>query len=102
MPSPGTVKGLHFPGGFGIRVESALYEGYRVPPTYDSMIAKLIAHGKDREEAITKMKCALGEFIIEGMDTNIDFLFQILHTEDFEKGNIDTSFIEKHFSLGRA
>jgi acetyl-CoA carboxylase biotin carboxylase subunit len=101
MPSPGTVKSLHFPGGFGIRIESALYEGYKIPPTYDSMIAKLIAYGKDREDAIAKMKCALGEFIIEGMDTNIDFLFQILHIEDFEKGNIDTSFIEKHFNLSK-
>lgn len=101
MPSPGTVNSLHFPGGFGIRIESALYQGYKIPPTYDSMIAKLIAYGKDREDAIAKMKRALGEFIIEGMDTNIDFLFQILHTEDFEKGNIDTSFIEKHFNLGK-
>lgn len=101
MPSPGTVNSLHFPGGFGIRIESALYQGYKIPPTYDSMIAKLIAYGKDREDAIAKMKRALGEFIIEGMDTNIDFLFQILHTEDFEKGNIDTGFIEKHFNLGK-
>ncbi|NLK20880.1 MAG: acetyl-CoA carboxylase biotin carboxylase subunit [Epulopiscium sp.] len=97
MPSPGTVKNLHFPGGFGIRVESALYEGYKVPPTYDSMIAKLIAYGIDRKDAIAKMKSALGEFIIQGMDTNIDFLFQIAHIKDFEEGSIDTGFIEKHF-----
>ncbi|WP_058485891.1 acetyl-CoA carboxylase biotin carboxylase subunit [Defluviitalea phaphyphila] len=97
MPSPGTVKSLHFPGGFGVRIESALYEGYKIPPTYDSMIAKLIVHDKDREKAIAKMKSALGEFIIDGMDTNIEFLYKILHIKDFEEGNIDTSFIEKHF-----
>lgn len=99
LPSPGTVKGLYLPGGFGIRIENALYEGYKIPPVYDSMIAKLISHGRDRKEAIAKMKSALGEFIIEGIDTNIDFLFDILHIEDFEKGNVDTAFIEKHFNF---
>lgn len=102
MPSPGTVKGLYLPGGFGVRIENALYEGYKIPPIYDSMIAKLITHGRDRKEAIAKMKSALGEFIIEGIGTNIDFLFDILHTEDFEKGNVDTGFIEKKFSFDKA
>ena len=102
MPSPGTVKGLYLPGGFGVRIENALYEGYKIPPIYDSMIAKLITHGRDRKEAIAKMKSALGEFIIEGIETNIDFLFDILHTEDFEKGNVDTGFIEKKFSFDKA
>lgn len=102
LPSPGTVNSLHFPGGFGVRIESALYEGYKIPPIYDSMIAKLITYGKDRKDAISKMKSSLGEFIIEGMDTNIDFLFNILHINDFEEGNTDTGFIEKHFKFEKS
>jgi acetyl-CoA carboxylase biotin carboxylase subunit len=97
MPCPGEIKSLHVPGGYGVRLDSAAYQGYKIPPTYDSMIGKLIVHGKDREEALCKMRRALGEFIIEGVDTNIDFQFKILSNENFIKGDFDTSFISKEF-----
>ena len=73
MPSPGTIEELHLPGGNGIRVDTAVYSGYKVPQNYDSMIAKVIVHGKDRNESIAKMKSALSEFVISGIETNIDF-----------------------------
>jgi acetyl-CoA carboxylase biotin carboxylase subunit len=95
MPSPGQIEYLYLPGGNGVRIDSAVYEGYTIPPNYDSMIAKLIVHGKDRIEAINKMKRALEEFIIDGVDTNIDFQLRILNNEKFVKGTFDTSFIEK-------
>lgn len=95
MPSPGRVENLHFPGGMGIRVDSALYCGYQIPAYYDSMIAKLIVHDATRELAIQKLKSALGEFIVEGIQTNIDFQYEIMCHDDFMKGNIDTGFIEK-------
>jgi acetyl-CoA carboxylase biotin carboxylase subunit len=97
MPCPGKITGLHIPGGNGIRVDTAIYADYKVPQTYDSMIAKIIVHGKDRNESIAKMKSALGEFIVEGIDTNIDFLYSILENENFVKNNYDTSFIKKEF-----
>jgi len=97
MPCPGEIKSIHAPGGYGVRIDSAAYQGYKIPPTYDSMIGKLIVHGKDREEAICKMRSALGEFIIEGIDTNIDFQFKIVNNENFIKGTFDTSFISKEF-----
>ncbi len=95
MPCPGTITGVNLPGGNGIRVDTAIYEGYTIPPTYDSMIAKIITHGDTRNEAISKMKRALEEIVIEGVDTNIDFLFQIIKNPNFIRGNFDTSFIEK-------
>lgn len=94
-PSPGKIKRMHIPGGLGVRLDSAAYHGYVIPPTYDSMIAKLIVHGKTREEAINRMKRALGEFVIEGIDTNIDFQFRILNNEVFASGEFDTGFITK-------
>jgi acetyl-CoA carboxylase biotin carboxylase subunit len=98
-PSPGKANILLWPGGNGVRLDSALYNGYEIPPTYDSMLAKLITHGRDRTEALNKMRRALDEFIIEGIDTNIEFLFQILDNDKFIKGEIDTSFIAKEFNL---
>ena len=95
MPCPGTITGLHIPGGNGIRVDTAIYNGYTVPPTYDSMLAKLIVHGKDREESIAKMKSAVAEFVVDGITTNIDFLLKILENENFRTNNYDTSFIQK-------
>ena len=95
MPCPGTIKELFIPGGFGIRVESAVYSGYKIPPFYDSMIAKLISFGKDRNEAIVRMKRALGEFGIGGVKSNIDFQYSILQDENFIKGNYDTSFLKE-------
>ena len=97
MPCPGEIKSLHLPGGNGVRIDSAAYQGYKIPPTYDSMIGKLIVHGKDRQEALCKMRSALGEFIIEGVDTNIDFQFKIVNNKNFISGNFDTSFISKEF-----
>ena len=82
----------------GIRIDTAIYEGYEVPSNYDSMIAKIIAHGNNRNEAIAKMKRALEEFVIEGIDTNIDFLLSIITNLDFIRENYDTSFIEKLLS----
>lgn len=100
MPCPGLITGLLIPGGNGIRVDTAVYAGYRVPQTYDSMIGKLIVHGKDRAEAIAKMKSALGEFIVEGINTNTDFLYKILDNENFKTNNYDTSFIKREFGDG--
>ncbi len=94
-PCPGTITGLNLPGGNGVRIDTAIYEGYTIPPSYDSMIAKIITHGDTRNEAISKMKRALEETVIEGVDTNIDFLFKIIKNPDFIRGNFDTSFIEK-------
>ena len=94
MPCPGKITGLHIPGGNGIRVDTAIYQDYVIPPNYDSMIAKLIVHGKNREDAINKMKSALGEFVIDGITTNIDFLYKILENPEFIKNDYDTSFIK--------
>lgn len=94
MPCPGKITGLHIPGGNGIRVDTAIYQDYVIPPNYDSMIAKLIVHGKDREDSINKMKSALGEFVIDGITTNIDFLYKILENPEFIKNEYDTSFIK--------
>lgn len=94
MPCPGTITGLNLPGGNGVRVDTAIYEGYTIPPSYDSMIAKIITHGDTRNEAISKMKRALEEIVIEGVDTNIDFLFKIIKNPNFIRGNFDTSFIQ--------
>lgn len=98
MPCPGEIKELHIPGGNGVRIDTAIYPGYKIPPTYDSMIAKIIVHGKDKNESIAKMKSALGEFVIDGISTNIDFLYKILEDEDFISNNYDTSFIAQKYS----
>ncbi|MGN1266763.1 MAG: acetyl-CoA carboxylase biotin carboxylase subunit [Dorea sp.] len=98
-PSPGTVTDIHLPGGKGIRIDSAIYSGYTIPAYYDSMIAKLIVCADNREEAIQKMQCALGEIVIEGIDTNVDYQYEILNDPDFLSGNIDVEFIENRFGL---
>lgn len=93
-PCPGLIDYLLIPaGGLGIRVDTAVYEGYEIPPFYDSMIAKVIVHGNNRKEAISKMKRALYEFIIDGIDTNIEFQNSILNNPDYQKGNFNTSFL---------
>ena len=97
LPCPGTIDNLHFPGGNGVRMDTHVYQGYRLPPNYDSMIAKLIVHGKDREEAVRKLRSALGETLVEGIITNVDFDYEIVNSPAFMKGNIDTGFIQKHF-----
>ena len=95
MPSPGVIDGLFVPGGPGIRIDSAVYQGYEITPYYDSMIAKLIVHGRDRAEAIAKMKWALSEFIVDGVHTNIDFHLKLIRTEEFEKGTYDNGFLNR-------
>ena len=97
MPSPGKIEAFHTPGGPGIRIDTAAYAGYTVPPYYDSMIAKVIAHGRSREEAIARMKRALEMFLIEGIKTNIPLHLKILEDELFVKGEINTHFMEDFF-----
>lgn len=99
MPCPGVIGEIHIPGGNGVRVDTAVYTGYQVPQNYDSMIAKVIVHGKDREESIAKMKSALAEFVVVGIDTNIDFLLKILENKNFICNHYDTSFITKEFGI---
>ncbi len=102
-PSPGEVTAVYFPGGKGVRIDSHIYQEYVIPPTYDSMIAKIITSGTTRQEALSIMKRALSETVIEGIDNNIEFQIDLLHTKEFEEGNFDTTFIEKNLEkiLGR-
>ncbi len=94
-PSPGKITDMYLPGGKGVRIDAAIYSGYSVPPYYDSMLAKIIVHAKNRAEAIQKMNCVLGEVIIEGIDTNVDYQYDIINHPDFISGDIDVEFIEK-------
>ncbi|KIL75256.1 acetyl-CoA carboxylase biotin carboxylase subunit [Bacillus badius] len=96
MPSPGKITDYMPPGGFGVRVDSAAYPGYTIPPYYDSMIAKLITYGATREEAIARMKRALSEFVIEGIHTTIPFHIRLLEHEQFVGGDFNTKFLEKY------
>ena len=100
MPCPGTINAIHVPGGFNVRIDSAVYAGYQITPYYDSMIAKLLVKAPTREEAIMKMRVALSEFIIEGVETNIDFQLALLKDEDFEKGNFDIGFLNRKNIMG--
>ena len=97
MPCPGWITNLHMPGGNGVRVDSHIYCNYKVPANYDSMLMKLIVYDKDRASAIAKMRSALGELIIEGIDTNVDFQYEILENKAFQEGDTDTGFIETYF-----
>ncbi|WP_432628033.1 acetyl-CoA carboxylase biotin carboxylase subunit [Brotaphodocola sp.] len=97
MPCPGTITNIHIPGGNGVRVDTHIYNDYKVPANYDSMLMKLIVHGRDRAEAIAKMRSALGELIIEGIDTNLDFQYEILNNEAYQNGEVDTDFIPTYF-----
>ena len=92
-PSPGKITALHMPGGPGIRIDSAVYQGFTISPYYDSMIAKLIAYAPTRDEAIRKMKWALAEFLVEGVDTNIDFQLALLRDKNFETGQYDIGYL---------
>lgn len=100
-PSPGTINALHMPGGPGIRIDSAVYQGYTIPPYYDSMIAKVIVYAPTRDEAIMKMKRALSEFIVDGVDTNIDFQLEIIRNRDFDNGNYDNGFLNELIKQGK-
>ncbi len=95
-PSPGTITDMYLPGGKGIRIDSAIYSGYSIPPYYDSMVAKLIVWAKNRREAVRKMQSALGEVIIEGIDTNVDYQYEILNRPDYLSGDIDIEFIAEN------
>ena len=99
MPSPGVVKHLHLPAGNGVRVDTALYTGYRIPSEYDSMIAKVIVHAPDRKAALQKMRSALDEMLIMGVETNLDFQYRILKNPEFCEGKADTGFIERILRL---
>ncbi|MDR2533087.1 MAG: acetyl-CoA carboxylase biotin carboxylase subunit [Oscillospiraceae bacterium] len=92
-PSPGKISALHVPGGFGVRLDTAIFQGYEIPPNYDSMVAKVIVRGKDRAEAIQKMRVALSEFLIEGVVCNIDFQLELLREEEFTSGDYDIGFL---------
>ena len=100
-PSPGTIHALHMPGGPGIRLDGAVYQGYTIPPYYDSMIAKLIVYAPTREEAIMKMKWALSEFIVDGVDTNIDFQLELIKNPNFESGDYDNGFLNELMKQGK-
>ena len=95
-PSPGQVVTLNLPSGLGVRVDTSVYQGYHIPPFYDSMVGKLIVHGSNRQEAIAKMKRSLEELVVEGIDTNIDFQYAIMEHPKFIENDYDTSFIQKH------
>ena len=97
MPCPGLITNVHVPGGNGVRIDSHIYSDYKVPANYDSMLLKLIVHGKDRADAIAKMRSALGELIIEGIETNVDFQFEILSHPPYQSGDTDTHFIPTYF-----
>ncbi len=94
-PSPGKITALHLPGGPGVRIDSAVYQGCEITPYYDNMIAKLIAYAPDREQAIMKMKWALAEFLVEGVDTNIDFQLSLIRDPDFESADYDIGFLNR-------
>lgn len=97
MPNPGKIDYLHFPGGNGIRVDSAIFSGYTIPPYYDSMIAKIIVYAKDRKSAIDKMRSALGELNIDGVVTNLDYQYEIINHSVFQSGDFNTHFIQEFF-----
>lgn len=97
MPCPGLITNVHVPGGNGLRIDSHIYSDYKVPPNYDSMLMKVIVHDKDRESAIAKMRSALGELIIEGIDTNLEFQYEILSHHAYQEGDTDTHFIPTYF-----
>ncbi|MDC7286545.1 acetyl-CoA carboxylase biotin carboxylase subunit [Blautia schinkii] len=97
LPCPGTISRLHLPGGNGVRMDTAVYTGYQIPPNYDSMIVKIIVHDRDRKSAVKKMISTLGEVVVEGVKTNIDFQYELLNNPDFQSGDITTNFIPEHY-----
>jgi acetyl-CoA carboxylase biotin carboxylase subunit len=101
QPAPGTVSMYHAPGGLGVRVDSALYSGYRVPPYYDSMVAKLIVHGANRNECLMRLRRALDEFVIDGLTTTIPMYRRLVGAADFINGDYDIHWMEK-FAAGAA
>jgi acetyl-CoA carboxylase biotin carboxylase subunit len=100
LPSPGTITAFHAPGGPGVRVDSAIYQGYAVPPHYDSLIAKLIVHGRTRNECLMRMRRALEEFVIGGIETTIPRHRALLSAPDFINGDYDTHWLERQLGRG--
>ncbi len=98
VPSPGTIEAYHAPGGLGVRVDSGVYAGYRIPPYYDSLIGKLIVHGKNRTDALMRLRRALGEYVIDGIDTTIPLYKDLLGNPDIIDGNYDIHWLEKHLA----
>jgi acetyl-CoA carboxylase, biotin carboxylase subunit len=101
QPSPGKITAFHPPGGPGVRLDSHVYAGYTVPPFYDSLLAKLIVQGRDRPEAIARMRVALESFVVEGVTTTIPFLARVMQNDRFAKGDVDTKFLEREPELFR-
>ena len=98
MPSPGTIRHFHAPGGPGVRVDTHVYEGYAVPPNYDSMIGKLIVHGADRDQAICRMRVALSEMVVDGIKTNIPLQQRIMRDQGFAAGGQNIHYLEKRLA----
>jgi acetyl-CoA carboxylase biotin carboxylase subunit len=98
LPSPGLIQHFHSPGGPGVRVDSHIYEGYTVPPNYDSMIGKLIVHGADREQAIARMRVALSEMVVDGIRTNIPLQQRIMADAGFQAGGQNIHYLEKRLA----
>ena len=99
MPQPGTIEAYHAPGGNGIRVDSHIYNGYRVPPNYDSLIGKVITYGEDRDTALSRMRIALDEMVIEGIKTNIPLHEDLVRDPAFQKGGVNIHYLEKKLGL---
>jgi acetyl-CoA carboxylase biotin carboxylase subunit len=99
QPSPGKIEIFHPPGGPGVRLDTHVYAGYTVPPYYDSLLAKLICQGRDRQEALRRMHMALESFIIEGVTTTIPFLARVMMSKPFQAGDVDTKFLERESDL---
>jgi len=94
-PCPGKITAFHAPGGLGVRMDSALYDGYSIPPYYDSLIGKLIVHGRDRQEALARLARALGELIVDGVDTTVPLFHALLQEPDIQSGNYDIHWLER-------
>ena len=102
VPSPGMVNDVHFPGGLGIRVDSALYSGYRIPPYYDSLIGKLIVFGKTRTECMMRLRRSLSEFVVDGVETTIPLFQKLLGEHDIIDGHYDIHWLEKYLARQKA
>ena len=99
-PSPGTITYYHPPGGLGVRVDSAVYQGYAIPPYYDSLVGKLIVHGRTRTEALMRLRRALDEFIVDGIETTIPLFRTLVRNADIQNGIYDIHWLEKFLATG--